>query len=438
VLVYFNVITSMPEFWWKRAKIYELYIDKFAGTINGLREKLPYFTALGIDTLHLLPHFASPMVDEGYDIMDYRSVRPELGTMEDFELLVKEARAQGIRIIIDFVLNHTSNQHPWFVEAKQSKKNPKRDYYLWREIEYGFEGSTNAFPDIKPNNWIWNEETKDYYFATFYPEQPDLNWDNEEVQREMLANMDFWIDKGVSGFRLDAAPYLIKRENSTSKGLPETHAVIKRIRAHIEAKNPEVILLAEAHQSLALTKEYFGHGDECHMAYHFPLMEQFWVSLMEQTAEGVHEMVEASRAIPDNCQWATFLRNHDEVSLATLPPGVRTALVNFLDPQHTYLFKKAGATSVRLAEGLHNDDARIREALSLLYTTPGAPIMYYGDEIGMRNLPLKDGVIDTRLYVRGEFDWNAADAQMKDPRSLWSHATHLTRGAVPSALSLEI
>ncbi len=419
----------MNEYWWKNAKIYELYIDKFAGNVEGLRSKLPYFTALGINTLHILPHFPSPMVDDGYDISNYRDIRPELGTMDEFESFIKEARAQGIRVIIDFVLNHTSNQHPWFLEAKQSKTNPKRDFYLWREIEYGFEGSTNAFPDIKPSNWIWNEDTQDYYFATFYPEQPDLNWDNPELEREMLALMDFWIEKGVSGFRLDAAPYLIKRENSTSKGLPETHQAIKRIRAHIEAKNPDVILLAEAHQSLALTKEYFGEGDECHMAYHFPLMEQFWLSCMTHSLEGVREMIEISNSIPDNCGWATFLRNHDEVSLATLPLETRLALVDFLNPTKEYLFKKAKATSVRLATALKGDQEKIRELLRLLYTTPGSPIMYYGDEIGMYNLLPNTDIIDTRKYVRGEFDWTEATAEMHEPGSLWNYTAALIHGA---------
>jgi maltose alpha-D-glucosyltransferase/alpha-amylase len=417
----------MSTYWWKTAKIYELYIDKFAGDLQGLISHLPYFNQLGITCLHLLPHFPSPMVDDGYDITDYRGVRSELGNIEDFKKFLSEAHTHGLRVIIDFVLNHTSDQHPWFLEASSSKNNPKRDFYLWRDIAYGFEGSTNAFPDIKQSNWIPNKKTEDFYFATFYPQQPDLNWDNKEVQKEMLANMFFWAEMGVDGFRLDAAPYLIKRENSSSKGLPETHEVVKHIRKQIEQKYPDVILLAEAHQSVALTKQYFGDGDECHMAYHFPLMEQMWLSLMDHDKSGVEKVIAESFDIPDNCQWATFLRNHDEISLATLSPDDRIRLVDFLDPKYEYLFKKAKATSMRVASVFGGDREKIESAFELLYGTPGAPIMYYGDEIGMRNLPHHDSVIDTRRYVRGQFDWEEAKAQMKDPDSLFNKSAQIIK-----------
>ena len=426
-------------YWWKNAKIYELYIDKFAGDIKGLTGRLDYFTKLGINCLHILPHFPSPMVDDGYDVMDYRNVRPELGTLEDFGMLVKEARARNIRIIIDIVLNHTSEQHPWFQEARASKSNSKRDYYLWRDVQFGFEGSVNAFPDIKSNNWIPNPQTGDYYFATFYPQQPDLNWDNPEVQAAMLDNMDFWAELGVDGFRLDAAPHLIKREGTTSVGLPETHAIIKLIRKYIEEKYPEVILLAEAHQSIALTEKYFGEGDECHMAYHFPLMEAMWIALAIGERSGVEKMVAESFNIPENCGWATFLRNHDEISLSTLQPEARARLVAFLDPQHLYPFKKGEYTSVRIANVFNGDVQKIAVAFEILYSQPGSPIMYYGDEIGMKNLPLAEGIIDTRKYVRGAFDWQEAEKQMADPDSLFNrvaqiiHNVPASQPAPPSA-----
>ena len=416
---------QMRDYWWRKARLYELYIDKFAGDITGLISHLDYFTKLGVNTLHILPHYPSPMVDEGYDISDYRGVRPELGTLDDFKKLIDEAHKRDIRIITDFVLNHTSNQHPWFTEASSSKQNAKRDWYLWREIDYGFEGATNAFPDIKAQNWIYNPATQDYYFATFYPEQPDLNWDNEEVFDAMLSTMEFWAALGVDGFRLDAAPYLIKREGTTSKGLTETHQRIKDIRRRLESKYPDVILLAEAHQTLALTKEYFGDGDECHMAYHFPLMDKMWLALMENDDAEYREMIEESFDIPDNCQWATFLRNHDELAVATLPLDKRAAFIDFIDPEHRYLWKKLGASSVRVAEALKGDTEKILEAFKLLYDAPGAPVMYYGDEIGMRNLPLMEGVIDTRVYVRGTLDWEEAERQMKDPNSLFSHTALL-------------
>ncbi len=413
--------------WWKHAHIYELYIDKFAGDLRGLTKQLHYFETLGINCLHLLPHFPSPMVDDGYDISDYRNIRAELGTLEDFRNLIAQAHAKNIRIIIDFVLNHTSQDHPWFIEARSTRTNSKRDFYLWNDTQKGFEGSTNAFPDIKENNWIHNSKTDDYYFASFYPEQPDLNWDNSEVQEEMLANMDFWIDLGVDGFRLDAAPFLIKREGTASQSLPETHAMIKKIRRHVAAKNPDIILLAEAHKTIAFTKEYFGNGDECHMAYHFPLMEAMWLSLADNNKSIAEKMIAESFDIPDNCQWAVFLRNHDEVSLSTLPNEDRLRLVDFLDPRHEYLFKKAQATAVRIGTIFDGNQQKILEAIELLYTTPGAPIMYYGDEIGMRNLPSTGTIVDTRKYVRGTFDWEEAKRQMNNPDSLFSHVSAIIK-----------
>jgi len=233
---------------------------------------------------------------------------------------------------------------------------------------------------------------------------------------------------GVDGFRLDAAPYLIKREYTSCKGLPETHWIIKRIRKHLEAKYPDVILLAEAHQTLALTKQYFGNGDECHMAYNFPLMEQMWMALMFGEDDRVADMVEQSfRDIPDNCQWAVFLRNHDEISLSTLSIEERRELIEALDPTYAYLFIKAKTTALRVASALGGDQEKILEAFAMLYSTPGAPVMYYGDEIGMRNLPPQDGIVDTRKYVRGEFDWNEVEKQMKDTSSLWNVVKEMTR-----------
>ena len=407
--------------------IYELYVDKFAGDLNGLAAKLPYLSLLGIDCLHLLPHFPSPMADDGYDISDYRSVRTKLGTLDDFKNLISAAHARGIRIILDFVLNHTSEMHPWFIEARSSRTNLKRDFYLWNDTPNRLNDATNAFPDIKESNWILNKETGDYYFASFYPQQPDLNWDNPEVEREMLANMDFWADMGIDGFRLDAAPFLVKREGGTSNGLSETHAVIKRIRKHIEAKYPEVILLAEAHQSIALTKEYFGNSDECHMAYHFPLMEALWVELAGIHAGSVGHMVNESFDIPVRCQWAVFLRNHDEISLSTLDPDTRARLIAFFDPQSKYVFKKARATSMRIASIFENNPEKILQAIQLLYSTPGSHIMYYGDEIGMRNLPADPSIVDTRKFVRGQFDWDQAKRQMQDQNSTWNRIATMIR-----------
>lgn len=414
-------------YWWKKAKIYELYIDKFAGDLKGLAAQMDYFTALGVNCLHLLPHYPSPMVDDGYDVSDYRDVRPGLGTLEDFARCVAAAHERKIRVIVDLVLNHVSAQHPWFAEACASRDNPKRDFFLWDEHGTRLKDAVNAFPDFKPSNWIRNDATGDHYFATFYPEQPDLNWDNPEVLREILAIMDFWIARGVDGFRLDAAAHLVKREGTNSKGLPETHAVLKKIRAHLEQKHPEVILLAEVHQPIPLARTYFGEGDECHMVYHFPLAEQFWLALKRDDRTLVDAMVNASHAIPPNCQWATFLRSHDEISLSTLDAKERSELNDFFDPEHRYPFKKGEASSVRIATIFGGDKERIADALALLYKTPGSPIMYYGDEIGMQNLPLDPQVTDTRKYVRGNFDREEARRQMADPASLWSRIADIIK-----------
>lgn len=412
----------MPKrYWWKEAKIYELYVDRFAGNFQNLANQLDYLDRLGVNALHILPHYPSPMADDGYDVMEYLNVRPELGTMEDFDLFLKEAHRRGMRVIIDFVLNHVSEHHPWFLKARSSKDSNKRDYFLWSETGSEFALGWNAFPDIKPGNWILNEETQDYYYATFYPQQPDLNWDNPEVFAGMMLNLDFWASRGVDGFRLDAAVTLIKRDGTLSKGLPETHALIKRIRKHLDDTfGGEIILLAEAHQDLAEMKRYFGEGDECHLVYHFSLTEQLFLALMHNDRTGLDAMIEASRDIPENCEWAIFLRNHDELSLATLSPEARTELIGFLDPEGTYLFNHGAATAQRL--GSMFDEATLRKAISLLYTIPGAPIVYYGDEIGMKNLPPHEGVIDSRVYVRGAFDWLEASLQRDDPDSLFNYA----------------
>jgi maltose alpha-D-glucosyltransferase/alpha-amylase len=417
----------MPKrYWWKGAKIYELYVDRFAGNFQNLCNQLDYLERLGVNALHILPHYPSPMADGGYDVMEYLNVRPELGTVEDFDAFVKEAHRRDIKVIIDFVLNHVSEHHPWFLEARSSKDNNKHDYFLWSETGSELALGWNAFPDIKPGNWILNEQTGDYYYATFYPQQPDLNWDNEQVFTGMMQNMDFWAGRGVDGFRLDAAVTLIKRDGTLSKGLPETHDLIKRIRKHLDTKfGGEIILLAEAHQDVKEMKTYFGNGDECHLVYHFSLTEQLFLALMRNDRTALDAMIEESRDIPENCQWAIFLRNHDELSLATLSPEVRAELISFLDSKSEYLFNGGTATAMRL--GSMFNEEKLREAIELLYSVPGAPIMYYGDEIGMRNLPVQEGVIDSRVYVRGEFDWLEAGLQRNDPDSLFNYARGVIR-----------
>jgi maltose alpha-D-glucosyltransferase/alpha-amylase len=425
--MYNHAVPQTDSFWWKSAKIYELYVDKFAHNFKGLTNRLDYFTSLGINCLHILPHYPSPLIDDGYDVSDYRNVRSELGTLSDMKKMIEEAHKKEIKVIIDFVLNHVSAEHKWFVEARSSVDNPKRDYFLWSKTGLELEGATNAFPDMKDSNWIANSMTGDYYYATFYPEQPDLNWDNEEVVHAMLSIMDFWVAMGVDGFRLDAAPYLIKREGTLSKGLPETHEVLKRIRKHLDQVNPNAILLAEVHTSIEESKKYFGAGDECHMVYHFPLTEELWLALMRNNLSRIETVIKEASEIPNNCEWATFLRNHDEISLNLLSPEDHMELINFLDPKKEYVMRKMRKTSMRIASIFGGDREKIIAAKKLLYSLPGAPILYYGDEIGMENLPLQEGIIDTRKYIRGNFDWSEAERQLKDPDSLLNAVSRIIK-----------
>lgn len=413
-------MSEEAKYWWRDAKLYEVYIDRFAGNILTFTTRLDYFAKLGVNTLHILPHYPSPMVDEGYDVSDYRGVRPELGTLEQFKAMIDGAHSKGIRVMTDLVLNHTSEQHPWFQEARASKHNPKRSYYKWSDTGAEFPDAINAFDTIKPRNWIRNEATSDYYFATFYPAQPDLNWDNPTVFEEMISIMYFWAEMGVDGFRLDAVPFLVKREGTNCANLPETHALLKRIRAALNERFPHVVMLAEAG---VFSRDYFGGGDECHMVYNFELMRYMWLSLMRENADAANRLIEESRGIPENCQWANFLGNHDDISSYTLKDEDRYPLVHFLDPDGLYVFK--GNPAVRVAEVFKGDEEKILHAFRMLYSAPGAPIMYYGDEIGMRNLPAQSESIDGRIHVRGPFDWEEAQRQMQDPNSLLSKVAQI-------------
>jgi maltose alpha-D-glucosyltransferase/alpha-amylase len=401
------------------AKFYELYVDKFAVDFRGLIGKLDYFDHLGVNALHILPFYPSPMVDDGYDISDYEGIRPELGTLDDFSELTSKAHARGIHIIIDLILNHVSESHPWFVEARASKDSPKRDWFLWSETGREFALATNSFPDFKSSNWIWNEATHDYYHATFYPQQPDLNWDNEELFSAMLRVADTWVRRGADGFRLDAVPRLIKREGGESVALPETHNVVRRLRAHLEKEHGGgIALLAEVAEQPALARAFFGDGDECQLVYMFPLAPQIFLTLARGDDSAARQMVADARQLPANCAWAIFLRNHDELNTADLSDGDRVALLDSIDPGRDYPFRKGLDASVRVATALRGNEENINRAFRLLYSLPGIPIMYFGDEIGMKNLPLENGFVDTRRYVRGSFDWRDAERQMRKPGSL--------------------
>lgn len=407
--------------WWQSAVFYELYVDKFANDFRGLTKQLGYLEMLGITAIHILPHYPSPMVDDGYDVSDYRNIRPELGTLRDFELFINEAKQRGIHVILDLVLNHVSQEHPWFKAARNSKTDPTRDFFLWSDTGKELKDYINAFPHLKPQNWIYNPATHDYYFTTFYAEQPDLNWHNPQVFADMTAIMDFWINLGVDGFRLDAAPYLIKKGGAKSKGLPETHTVLKKIRAHLEKKAPEAMLLAEVHDSIKEVKKYFGSGDECHMAYNFPLAERIFLAALKNDTSLIKDALNSSGNIPADCRWMIFLRSHDQLSFGSMTETERNEFLAYCDPEQKFVFKsEENGVSMRIADIFKKNPEKIRMAFDILFDLPGCPIIYYGEEIGMENDTTIGVPRDTRRFVRGKFDWDLAQEQQGNPDSLFN------------------
>ncbi|MDO8523076.1 MAG: alpha-amylase family glycosyl hydrolase [bacterium] len=403
--------------WWKNAVIYELYVDKFAGNFTGLTGKLDYLKNLGINCVHILPHYPSPMVDDGYDVSDYKGVRAELGTIEDFKNFATTAHKEGIKIIVDLVLNHASASHPWFLEAHRNKNAGTRELFLWSAGGKEFPLAINVFSQVKPKNWIFNKDTGDYYFSTFYPDQADFNWQNPEVLSRFLDIMDFWVSMGADGFRLDAAPYLIKKEGTDCKGLPEVHEILMKLRSHIDKNYPEVVLLAEVHDTLYKMKEYFDDGVECHLTYNFYLNERMMLAFKREDSSIVDEAVKECFGIPENTAWANFLRNHDEISMAGLSAEESKEIISKFDPEEKYRFE--AYTAMRLASMFKGDREKIINAFQWLFDTPGAHIIYYGDEIGMENEAVGKGE-DMRRTVRGNFDWTKAEIEMNNPSSLFN------------------
>lgn len=410
---------DLNDHWWTSAIIYELYVDKFAGNFKGLTEKLDYINFLGVNTLWLLPHYPSPMVDGGYDVSDYTSVRSELGTMEDFEEFVQHAHGKNLKVIIDLVLNHTSDKHPWFQSARSSRENPKRDWYIWSDnVDKFFEAFVH-FTNIKSNNWIYNEATNDYYYATFYPQQPDLNWDNEEVYKAMMEVVEFWLSKGVDGFRLDAVSRLIKREGTNCFALPETHNVLKRIRSDISSKYPYTLFMAESGGWPNEEKPFFGNQDECQLVINFPLASNLLSSISDRDLSSVERVWDESGGIGENCRWGIFLTNHDSVDLYFLTDeNKKKKLAEEGNLLVRFGHRDSSSFAARLAEICQGDEDKIIWAFDQQFKLTGVPIVYYGNEIGMRNLELGSIPSDPREFVRGDFDWEMANNQMKQEGSL--------------------
>src|SRR5919107_1054509 len=374
--------------WFKDAVFYEIYVRGFydsngdgVGDFRGLTEKLDYLEWLGGDCLWLLPMYASPLRDGGYDIADYYAILPEYGTLEDFREFLNQAHRRGIRVITDLDVNHTSDQHPWFLEACSSPDSPKRDWYVWSDSPEKYREARIIFTDTEKSNWTWSEAAQAFYWHRFFSHQPDLNYDNPEVQQAMLDAVDYWLDFGIDGFRADAVPYLYEREGTNCENLPETHEFLKRLRAHIEERHPNALLLAEANQWPEDVVEYFGRGDEFHMGYHFPIMPRLFMALRQEDRRPIVEILERTPDIPENCQWGMFLRNHDELTLEMVTDEERDYLYN------EYAKDRRMRLNVgirrRLAPLLDNSHRRIQLLHSLLFSLPGSPFLYYGDEIGM-------------------------------------------------------
>ncbi len=393
--------------WFKRAVFYEIHPRGFSdanadgcGDFRGLTERLDYLEWLGVDCVWLLPMYASPMRDGGYDIADYYAVHPDYGTIDDLRAFVDTAHQRGIRVIADMVINHTSSDHQWFQESRSSPDSPKRDWYMWSDSEERYGDARVIFVDSESSNWTWDPVAGAYYWHRFFYHQPDLNYANPEVQEAMLDVILFWLELGLDGLRLDALPYLFAREGTNCENLPETHAFLKRVRARVEAAYPDRVLLAEANQWPVDVVEYFGDGDECHMAFHFPVMPRMFMALRLEDARPIYETLASTPDIPDACQWGLFLRNHDELTLEMVTPEER----EFMYAE--YAKDPRGKLNLgirrRLAPLLDNGRDEMELMMAVLFSLPGSPILYYGDEIGMGdNVYLGD-----RDSVRTPMQWS--------------------------------
>ncbi|GAB1822000.1 maltose alpha-D-glucosyltransferase [Herbidospora sp. RD11066] len=391
-------------FWYKRAVFYEVLIRGFAdsngdgtGDIRGLIEKLDYLEWLGVDCLWLLPLYESPLRDGGYDIADFMKILPDFGDLGDFIKLVDEAHKRGIRVIADLVMNHTSDQHPWFQASRHDPTGPFGDFYVWNDDDELYKDARIIFIDTETSNWTYDPVRQQYYWHRFFHHQPDLNYENPAVQEAMLEVLRFWLDLGIDGFRMDAIPYLFEIDGTNCENLPPTHAYLKRVRAEIDRLYPDRVLLAEANQWPSDVVEYFGDpvtgGDECHMAFHFPLMPRIFMAVRRESRYPISEILAQTPKIPENCQWGIFLRNHDELTLEMVTDEERDYMYSEYakDPR----MRANVGIRRRLAPLLDNDRNQIELFTALLMSLPGSPVLYYGDEIGMGDniwLGDRDGV----------------------------------------------
>jgi maltose alpha-D-glucosyltransferase / alpha-amylase len=415
---------SGPPDWYKDAIFYEVPVRSFfdsnadgIGDFPGLTEKLDYIQQLGADCIWLLPMYPSPLKDDGYDISDFYNIQSEYGTLDDFRRFLDAAHARGIRVIADLVMNHTSDQHPWFREARRSPASPKRDYYVWSDDPERYAGTRIIFTDTESSNWSWDPVAGTHYWHRFFSHQPDLNYDNPEVRDAMLDVVSFWLGMGLDGLRCDAVPYLFERDGSSGENLPETHVFLKQLRAFVDKNFPASVLLAEANQWPADVRAYFGDGDEFHMAFHFPLMPRLFMALRREDRTPIIEILDQTPEIPASSQWGLFLRNHDELTLEMVTDVDRDYM--YLEYARDPVMRLNLGIRRRLAPLMENGRRQMELLNSMLLSMPGSPIIYYGDELGMGdNVYLGD-----RGGVRTPMQWSGdknAGFSRADPARLFS------------------
>lgn len=419
-----EIDTSDDPLWYRDAVIYQLNVKAFfdsnndgMGDFQGLTAKLDYVKELGVNTIWLMPFYPSPLRDDGYDISEYEDVHPQYGSLADFREMLAEAHERGLRVITELVINHTSSDHPWFQAARRAPPgSPERDFYVWSDTDQLYRGTRIIFTDTETSNWTWDPVAKQYFWHRFFSHQPDLNFDNPAVLEAILRTMRFWLDMGVDGFRLDAIPYLVERDGTTNENLPETHAVIKKLRAAIDAQYRNRFLLAEANMWPEDVREYFGDGDECHMAYHFPLMPRMYMAIAQEDRHPIVEIMQQTPDIPEGCQWAIFLRNHDELTLEMVTSKERDYMYTM------YAADMRARINLgirrRLAPLMENDLDRVKLMNGMLLSMPGSPIIYYGDEIGMGD----NVFVGDRNGVRTPMQWSPdrnAGFSRADPQRLY-------------------
>lgn len=434
-------LEPLPDQWYKDIVVYSLYVDAFNQSFEGLIEKLDYLKDLGVTCLWLLPILESPMKDAGFDISDYTSVRADLVASEDqdpnevFDQFVQAAHRRGIAIIFDVALNHSSIEHEWFQTSKDDKGSPYRDFYIWSDTNELYKEARIIFKGMMESNWTRYGDQ--YYFHRFFDIQPDLNYRNPNLLVAMTMTLLGWLARGIDGFRADAVPYLWKEAGTNCENLPKTHTVVKLFRAAMEHIRPGAVLLAEANQPPAEVARYFGNGDECSAAYHFPLMPRMYRALAQADRRAITETLspDFTPSIPPNCQWFTFLRCHDELTLEMVTPDERTLIYDHFVSDPLWDFREGEGISSRLAPLLDNDPRRTNLLNAILLTLIGTPIIYYGDEVAMQNdyrhhdqMVVATGYPDSRHLVRGPMDWEVIEIELADPSSLASQVFYPLRG----------